>query len=165
MILRDQIDKISLNFAIYEWSCTYHHTQYLFIAGTDHNRIVGLVCVWPLVHVSVWTHISITAGRNFIILGHDDGLWCGIDARSFEMLTLSGIRDAQTKMSVFKRGTNVISIGNLRHSSKATLCPFTAVHTLQSMLAHCEQRLEWLVCLSMFLIFLMMKHNFIQYTI
>ena len=67
-------------------------------------------------------------------MGHDHGLWCGIDARSFKILILSGIPDAQTNMSISPKGSHAIKIEKLNTAGNihnALLVGFTPVHTLQ----------------------------------
>ena len=57
-------------------------------------------------------------------IGHDDGQWFGHDANSFKLLIQSGISDAQTKIFVFKKGSNDISLHRLQTGSKLTLSFF-----------------------------------------
>ena len=75
---------------------------------------------------------------------HDDGLLSGDDAHSFKSLILSGIPDTQTKMSVSKKDSHTIKIGNeitaaSIHTCSAMLLLFTHHN---GMLAHSKQGLE-----------------------
>ena len=72
---------------------------FLFITGPIPMVKLVIVCVRP----AVPTHISVTASRNFLILG----MMMGYD---LDILTWSGIPDAQTKMFVSEKGSNVITI-------------------------------------------------------
>ena len=40
----------------------------------------------PSVCTSIRTHIWVTTGKNFLIFGHDDGLWSGNDACSLKIV-------------------------------------------------------------------------------
>ena len=69
------------------------------------------------------------------------------------MLIPPAIPDTQAQLSVFKRGSTVISIGISDTSAKIHFAVLPLLTHYNGMLAHCKQGLEWLVCLSMFLIY------------
>ena len=60
------------------------------------------------VHLSVRTHISVPAGRNFLILSMIMGYGLGMMPDNF--FIWSGIPDTQTKMSVSENGCHAKSI-------------------------------------------------------
>ena len=80
---------------------------------------------------------------------------------SVNILILSGIPDAQTKMSVSKRGCHVISIGISDTAAKihCTLLPLL-IH-YKDMLACCKQEFRMAgLLIDLAGVFLIMKHNF-----
>ena len=62
-------------------------------------------------------------------------------------LILFGIPDVQTKMSVSKKCSYVISIENLCDRAANLHCALLPLVThYNGMVPHCKQGLEWLVC-------------------
>ena len=66
----------------------------------------GDSCSWSCVSLSVWAHMSIIASTNFWIRGMMMGYDVWLIPISFKLFfILSGIQDAQTKMSVSNTGS------------------------------------------------------------
>ena len=80
--------------------------------ATVENLVVGLVCL------STWTHISVSPGWNFLILGMMMSYDLGNDVCSLKMFILSGISDTDKNVLVSKKGYHTIWIGNSQHRSK-----------------------------------------------
>ena len=85
------------------------------------------------------------------------------------MLILSDIPDAQTKMCVFKKGSHVISIGNLSTAANIHCVPLIPLLThyidLQSYAGSLQTGVGMAGLLINFSDFSIMKHNFTQYAL
>ena len=102
------------------------------------NMVVGLVCL------SVLTYISITTGRNFLILymmmGYDVGLMRVVSKCWYCLVSQTHRQKCFWKRFPCYKDTH----------QQTYIVPFYPCSHITHMAAHCKQWLQWLACCSIF---------------
>ena len=105
----------------------------------------GLVCA--TVCGSIWTHLSVTAGGNWLIwgmiMGYDVGFMPVVSKFWYCLVS-----QMHRQKLLSPKGSHVINIKTAANIHRTPLPIFTQYRGMQ---AHCKHRLEWLACWSIFL--------------